>query len=84
MRKDLAEKLIEILDEVGEEGKLSEDYSGRGMYGKTTCGVTTNLSPAELINVIIQCADLLVENDQSLFPYPNIHSDSMGLSFIYY
>ena len=40
MNKQLANKLIEASNDLGADAKLYEEYSGRGMYGETTCGVS--------------------------------------------
>lgn len=39
MTKETADRLCDALDEIGAEYTRMDDYSGRGMYGKTTVGV---------------------------------------------
>ena len=39
MERERAEQIVEVLLENGVEASLYEDYSGRGMYGKTTTGI---------------------------------------------
>lgn len=39
-----AKAIVEAAEDLGLEVDLYEDYSGRGMYGKTTAGVTGKTS----------------------------------------
>ena len=42
MKKQHAERLKDTLISEGYEAEIREDYSGRGMYGKATWGVTSD------------------------------------------
>lgn len=65
-----------------------EDYSGKGMYGKTTIGLVVNLSPDEIKKEIVK----YYSND-NINPYAMImsvgeilsfRSDNLGLGYIIY
>ena len=47
MTEAQADKVMETLDQCGVEYQVYEDYSGRGMYGRTTTGIVCNLRPNE-------------------------------------
>lgn len=87
MKKELAEKLIELAEEMGygnEYLELKEDYSGRGMFGEKTYAIV-GLSIQEALMVAIGCADAFVEDDDPIFEnLEPIHQDSMGLSTVIY
>lgn len=53
MSEKEAKFLIEIMEFCGEEAVLHKDYSGRGMYGKTTCAVSFD-HWILLVNCILQ------------------------------
>jgi len=40
MDKELAEAIVEAIDEIGGEAKIYEHYLGCGMFGKVTTGVS--------------------------------------------
>ena len=50
-----AQDLIDILQGEGYEAELYENYSGRGMYGNTTIGVTTDARPHTIEDMNIGC-----------------------------
>ncbi len=82
MDRNLAEKLVEII-EYNDDCKLYEDYSGRGMYGKTTTGISTNASMDSMLCMVIENADQFVdENGDALFPEIHFRMDQLG--YIYY
>ena len=66
-----ATEMVDILQSEGYEAELYYDYSGRGMYGNTTTGVTTDARPNTMAEM-----EALEEWD--------FRSDSMGLDYIYY
>lgn len=39
MDKDAAKFIVDALEFAGESAEMRDDYSGRGMYGKQTCGI---------------------------------------------
>lgn len=67
----------------GEECKVQEDYSGRGMYGKTTFGVVFDRE-----TLLMEC--VLAYIVACRIPYEEIpelqklHADNMGRSIIWY
>lgn len=81
MDRELAEAIVEAIENNGGEAELREDYSGRGMYGKTTTGVVFD---GDLVSAIINNADLFVEDDDPKFETRSLCEDSMGLSRIIY
>jgi hypothetical protein len=52
MTKEMAMFLVECSENAGNEASLREDYSGRGMYGRTTCGVVVDSQVQLLADVI--------------------------------
>ena len=89
MKKEIAEALIEIMEEFCEENaaKIYEEYSGRGMYGDKTTGIVVS-SVGDLIAAIISRADLLVEDEYEFtdakFDVKSIRIDSLGRDTIIY
>jgi len=69
-------ELVDFLQGEGYDAELYEGYSGRGMYGKTTTGVTTDASPGSMEHM----EEEMEENEID----PSFHRDSMGLDYIYY
>ncbi len=55
-----AELIAEAADQLGLEVKVYADYSGRGMYGKTTAGLVGSLS--DIVQAIACAAVALGEN----------------------
>jgi len=45
MKLDAAIDLVNALQDNGFEAETYEDYSGRGMYGETTTGVVSDITP---------------------------------------
>lgn len=76
MQKNTAIDLMDFLQSEGFDAELYEDYSGRGMYGRTTTGITTNASFGEMESM---------EEEMELAGIdPSFSKDSMGLDYIYY
>ena len=79
MNRELAEHLVHLLQDSGEEADLRTDYSGRGMYGSTTAGIVCSGTEVILYTVLINI-DQFVE--EGCYPiYENIdefRTDSMG------
>lgn len=89
---ELYRQVVSILEGLGHESSLDEEYSGRCMYGKTVPAIVTD-APAPLIGWAICMA--LAENDEFCAEWPAdsisdaqklvpARSDSMGLSAVYY
>lgn len=68
--------------------EVYEEYSGRGMYGKTTTGVTVSseLRVIEgLMNIVKEMAeDEDLEGLQNLPDFKNLRVDNMGQDIIIY
>lgn len=86
MDMELAEMIIEAMENNGLTGELRSDYSGRGMYGKSTHGIVTECGIGEVTAAVINNADIFVEDEEPIFDkfIELIRSDSMGLSDILY
>jgi len=85
MKRELAEAIVEALNESGFEAELYEDYSGRGMYGRTCTGVSLEGDIADALEAVISCADKFVDEDlDPRFSVGTIHSDSLGCGTIIY
>jgi hypothetical protein len=95
MEKELAEKIVELMEDAGKETRMVFNYSGRGMYKKSTAGVVCD-SIADLLATVINNADQFCtspwdEGDdfddfepEPLFSADRFNIDSMGLSTIVY
>lgn len=92
MNKEIAEMLINY----GNDLSLHEDYSGRGMYGKTTTAITCD-SMNDLMAAIGECFyDMVLEamRDGNVYDetnaveltsvLSNIRQDSLGRGYIFY
>lgn len=82
------EELLDIYNEAcavlrGEhiEAEVHENYSGRGMYGSTTHGITTGAS-----GVMVGWAVTMACQDRDVEPTDFLpeRSDNMGFQMIYY
>jgi hypothetical protein len=91
------ESFQEIIENAGYE--YQDDYSGRGMYGKTCVGISTDDDLSEVIgNLFRSFSDIYFDTDgsnvdqevyQTTFNefceiIKNTSSDSLGLGSIYY
>ena len=83
-------KLAGSLAELGEEwgAEVYDDYSGRGMYGATTAGVTLehNDGSCLLLNLLERLTEGSIEVEElEDLPLPDrFHTDSMGMGIIIY
>lgn len=86
MDMELAEMIIEAMENNGHEAELRSDYSGRGMYGKSTHGVVIECGIGIAMAAVISNADIFVDDDdgEPIFVIESIRSDSMGLGTILY
>ncbi|MDH5183997.1 MAG: hypothetical protein OEX12_08925 [Gammaproteobacteria bacterium] len=86
MELKLAKLLVTVLEDHGEEASIYEDYSGRGMYGGVTVGVSTSAYLSTIMTCIIVAADQFVDyNNEPLFrDMDTLRSDSLGVGFILY
>jgi len=76
MELEQAESMVEFLQNEGYEAELYKGYSGRGMFGKTTTGVTTDARPATMEALEDDMEEYDIESGYA--------SDNMGLDYIYY
>jgi len=70
-----AKAIVEELETAGIDATICEDYSGRGMYGRTTAAVSTRYSE----DVVAAACDLGIPLRRS-----NLNVDSMGLGKVVY
>ncbi len=70
-----AKAIVEELETLDVEATVREDYSGRGMYGRTTAAVSTHYSE----DVVAAARDLGLPLRRS-----NLNVDSMGLGKVVY
>lgn len=81
MNIDLAEVIAEV-----SKGRIVQDYSGKGMFGETTCGVIVD-DVCELIKCIIEEATMFVDLEDGINDFRNVGTikiDSMGRGIIVY
>lgn len=87
MDMELAEMIIEAIENNGMDAELRSDYSGRGMYGKSTHGVVIENGIGNVMAAIINNADIFVNEDGDPLWcsfIETIRFDSMGLGNILY
>ena len=75
---ECAQYVANRLEEEGYEGDVREDYSGRGMYGKTAVAICTD-APGTLIGMFVG-----EYNAQGFDARPPTRTDSMGLGRVFY
>ena len=63
--------------------EIYEDYSGRGMYGRTTTGIKSDSSITSLLADVMEKAD---EDEREMVAdaMRSMRSDNLGLGMIYY
>ena len=87
MDMELAEMIIEAMENNGLDAELRSNYSGRGMYNTSTHGVVIECGIGAVMAAIINNAYIFVYEDGEpicLKPIEAIRSDSMGLGNILY
>jgi gamma-glutamyltranspeptidase len=94
MKESTAKALDKALDEIGLEHEYREDYSGRGMFGKTTHGIVVDKWGDLLAAVASVAADIgttyghemgtTESPDEFIEEMRKIRWDSMGHSMIVY
>lgn len=78
MDRGIAEHIVNACNNEGVEARLYENYSGRGMYGKTTMGVVVE-SLEDVLKAVINCSYSLKG-----YGVDCIRSDSLGRNIIIY
>jgi len=78
-------RLIKAGEELEIQVQEYPEYSGRGMFGSMTCGVTLE-SSADLLPLVAKAANQLSEVDLAVFldEVANLRTDSMGRGIIVY
>lgn len=84
MTRELAEVICTIIIDEGEDAELYEKYSGRGMFGHHTIGITTNLTLSRVFGLIICNAEKLCDNGESMFVAEDLSQDQLGMDYIIY
>lgn len=89
MKLEHANLIVQAADSLGEELHLHENYSGRGMYGKTTAGVSGPLR--HLFGAVAQAAvNIAILNphgdkpDEFVEDMQDLAMDSMAFDTIIY
>ena len=77
--------LKKVADNSGIKASIYDDYSGRGMYGKTTQGIVTD-SVIELLgaSVMYVLEGDIDEKEKEFIDLKHLHTDSMGRDEILY
>lgn len=79
MEKELAQALVEIITtQLGTEAEVYEGYSGRGMYGETTTGITINHYNDLIVAVYLLGCEHGQENNEISEDLSQLNRDSMG------
>ena len=85
MTRELAEVITKCLEKYDVESEIYENYSGRGMYGKTTTGIVGEFTLTTVLAAVIHSAELLVdENGESMYVGEDLSIDNLGLDYIVY
>jgi hypothetical protein len=86
MKRQAAELLHERLDSITcGAAELRDDYSGRGMYGDTTYGISGDFGYADVVECVAELFEDGSAQDEGLKPTDfRFSSDSMGLGIIIY
>ena len=94
MDLELAETLVQVLEDEGIEAELRESYSGRGMYGRETAGVVLREgNVGDIVQAVINNASCFIaeENEpveffdlSERFTVSGFRQDSMGTGIIIY
>jgi hypothetical protein len=100
MELAVAKRVVDVLGEMDVEAEVYEDYSGRGMFGRTTTGIVCGSGDAAKIGYAyaVAIATEAEENDGEataydivceLNNYPSVRGiptrcDNLGLQMIYY
>ena len=83
MKKELAEKVIEILqNEFGETCYLIENYSGKFMFGSTTCAIECKDASS-----VFFALGIIYERFKELrnyFDFEMFRCDEMALNYVVY
>jgi hypothetical protein len=89
MKLEIAEMIVDQLQNMGIEAELRDDYSGRGMFGKITAGIVTDGKNGPMIGFALALAISDQSGEEALHDFDASRElprniDSMGLSTIFY
>lgn len=88
MTKEQAEFIKEAFDYQGEDCEIRSDYSGRGMYNKTTFGIVVDRDTSLLPIVIQYIKEELIGAEEDLYEaipdFSSFRLDNMGTRYIIY
>lgn len=80
MELKLANYIVEKLQDVEEDARVYQDYSGRFMYGKKTTGVITN-NPANIAEALIGIIANIQEDQEEGHKYTLEEMQACGARF---
>lgn len=87
MQHDLAAFIAEQAGNFGEDVRLYENYSGRGMLGDTTTGIVMS-SPQAFVTLVLCMNEAIHQAVEDgvigLYEFDQIRWDSLGLDWIIY
>jgi len=81
MTKELADFFRNALEYAGEDAEVREDYSGRGMFGKTTVGIVFISSTLLMAAVLDYVRETKAEIQ---LDFKSIRQDNIGRGIIWY
>lgn len=81
MKEKVARALYDALENEGVTVELRDDYSGRGMYGKTTFGLSGDFG---FCDVAVAWATACQEDEELRPSELGFTSDSMGMGIVIY
>ena len=84
MTRELAEAIVTCLEAEEIECEFYPDYSGRGMFGRTTLGITGDFTIVDVLECVVAHAELLCENGESMFVRESLQQDNMAQQYIIY
>lgn len=84
MQLELAQILLQTAKDNSEYGEINEEYSGRGMYGRTTVAFYTSMNLSRLLYLSSHAISEAIEEGILDEDISEIHSDNMGFSKVYY
>lgn len=88
MTEENAKFIKEAYDYMGEECEIRSDYSGRGMYNRTTFGVILE-NPVDMTAILIEyIREALIGGEEDLYDtlpeFPKLNWDNMANRYIVY
>ena len=83
-KEELYKRAVEILEEEGEDASYYKDYSGRGMYGRTTPGITYYCSDSLIGWAICVAGEEAGIGAYDMKDYMPTRTDNMGKGTIIY